>query len=59
MADLARPLQAFNFRRWIDEHRHLLRPPVGNKLVFRDTEFIVINGIACIKLTGILSGRKA
>jgi 3-hydroxyanthranilate 3,4-dioxygenase len=38
----ARPLQAFNFRRWIDEHRHLLKPPVGNKLVFRDTEFIIM-----------------
>lgn len=23
------------------------------------TEFIVVNGIACIKLTGVLSGRKA
>lgn len=42
MADSARPLQAFNFRRWIDEHRHLLRPPVGNKLVFRDSEFIIM-----------------
>ncbi len=38
----ARPLTAFNFRRWIDEHRHLLKPPVGNKLVFRDAEFIVM-----------------
>jgi 3-hydroxyanthranilate 3,4-dioxygenase len=41
-AAAARPLQAFNFRRWIDEHRHLLKPPVGNKLVFRDTEFIIM-----------------
>ena len=38
----ARPLQAFNFRGWIDAHRHLLKPPVGNKLVFRDAEFIVM-----------------
>ena len=38
----ARPLQAFNFRGWIDAHRHLLKPPVGNKLVFRDTEFIIM-----------------
>lgn len=37
-----RPLQAFNLRHWIDEHRHLLRPPVGNKRVFRDSEFIVM-----------------
>lgn len=36
------PLQAFNFRRWIDEHRHLLKPPVGNKRVFRDSEFIIM-----------------
>jgi 3-hydroxyanthranilate 3,4-dioxygenase len=35
-------LQAFNFRRWIDENRHLLRPPVGNRRVFRDTEFIIM-----------------
>jgi 3-hydroxyanthranilate 3,4-dioxygenase len=35
-------LQAFNFRRWIDENRHLLKPPVGNKQVFRDTEFIIM-----------------
>ena len=36
------PLRAFDFRRWIDEHRHLLKPPVGNKRVFRNTEFIVM-----------------
>lgn len=36
------PLQAFDFRRWIDEHRHLLKPPVGNKRVFRDSELIVM-----------------
>jgi 3-hydroxyanthranilate 3,4-dioxygenase len=36
------PLQAFNFRKWIDDHRHLLKPPVGNKQVFRDSEFIIM-----------------
>lgn len=36
------PLQAFNFREWIDAHRHLLKPPVGNKRVFRDSEFIIM-----------------
>jgi len=36
------PLQAFNFRSWIDENRHLLKPPVGNKRVFRDSEFIIM-----------------
>jgi len=35
-------LAAFNLKRWIDEHRHLLKPPVGNKLVWHDTEFQVM-----------------
>lgn len=37
-----RPIQAFNFRSWIDENRHLLKPPVGNKQVFKDAEFIIM-----------------
>jgi 3-hydroxyanthranilate 3,4-dioxygenase len=32
----------FNFQKWIDDHRHLLKPPVGNKLVYEDAEFIVM-----------------
>ena len=32
----------FNFHAWIDEHRHLLKPPVGNKQVYEDTDFIVM-----------------
>jgi 3-hydroxyanthranilate 3,4-dioxygenase len=35
-------LQTLNFRRWIDDNRHLLKPPVGNKVVYRDTEFIIM-----------------
>ncbi len=36
------PIQKpLNFQKWIDEHRHLLKPPVGNKLVYEDAEFIV------------------
>lgn len=31
-----------NFKTWIDDHRDLLKPPVGNKLVFEDTDFIVM-----------------
>ena len=37
---IARP---FNFQQWIDEHRHLLKPPVGNQQVFTDNaDFIVM-----------------
>ena len=35
-------LKAFSFQKWIDEHRHLLKPPVGNKMVFKDSTFIVM-----------------
>ena len=34
--------KAFNLRQWIDEHRNLLKPPVGNAAVWQDTEFIVM-----------------
>ena len=35
-------LAAFNLKHWIDEHRHLLKPPVGNKMIWQDTEFQVM-----------------
>ena len=35
-------LAAFNLKAWIDEHRHLLKPPVGNKMVWQDSEFLVM-----------------
>lgn len=31
-----------NFQQWIDEHRHLLKPPVGNAKVYENTDFIVM-----------------
>jgi len=35
-------LHAFNFREWIEANRSLLKPPVGNKRVFRDGDFIIM-----------------
>jgi 3-hydroxyanthranilate 3,4-dioxygenase len=35
-------LQAFNLHRWIEQHRQLLRPPVGNKRVFEDGDFLIM-----------------
>lgn len=32
----------FNFQKWIDEHRHLLKPPVGNKQVYESDDFIIM-----------------
>lgn len=34
-------LNAFNLQQWIDENRHLLKPPVGNKCII-DGDFIVM-----------------
>lgn len=36
------PVPPFNFQKWIDENRHLLQPPVCNKQVFEQDDFIVM-----------------
>src|ERR1700687_1010254 len=34
--------KALNFQRWIHEHRSFLKPPVCNKKVFEEDDFIVM-----------------
>lgn len=34
-------LAAFNFQQWIEDHRHLLKPPVGNQMVFKHADLMV------------------
>ncbi|WP_233883477.1 3-hydroxyanthranilate 3,4-dioxygenase [Tenacibaculum piscium] len=35
-------VQPLNFKKWIDENRHLLKPPVGNKQVWDNGDYIVM-----------------
>ena len=39
MAKLSSPI---NFKQWINDHRHLLKPPVGNKMVYEDADLIIM-----------------
>ena len=34
--------QPIHLARWVEEHRDLLKPPVGNKMVWSDSEFLVM-----------------
>src|SRR5699024_4639561 len=36
--------EAFNFQQWIDTHRHLLKPPVGNKCIVDDHFIVMVVG---------------
>jgi 3-hydroxyanthranilate 3,4-dioxygenase len=35
-------IQPFDFKQWIESHRHLLKPPVGNRRVYPDGDFIIM-----------------
>ncbi len=37
-----KPLAPFNLANWINQHRDELKPPVGNRRLFRDSEFIIM-----------------
>lgn len=40
-AQVMSKLRTINFQRWIDEHRHLLKPPVGNKQIWEDADMMI------------------
>ncbi len=39
---MSKLLPVINFKEWIENNRHLLKPPVGNKMVWQDGDFIAM-----------------
>ena len=35
-------IRPINFKKWIDEHRHLLKPPVMNQVVYKEADDFVV-----------------
>jgi len=35
-------IATFDFQQWIDEHSHLLRPPVGNQQVWQEADDLIV-----------------
>ena len=36
------PLKPMNLKRWVEEHRELLKPPIGAELLWKDSQFMVM-----------------
>lgn len=36
----------FNLNKWIDENRHLLKPPVGNRNIYKDADDYIVMVVA-------------
>ncbi len=47
-----KPGKPFNLKKWIDENRHLLKPPVGNQQVYKGNEDYIV------MVVGGPNGRK-
>ena len=41
MSNLTPSLKSFNFMQWIEDNKHLLKPPVGNVQIWEDTDMMV------------------
>ena len=39
---MANSVQAINLKRWISEHKDLLKPPIGAEVLWNDSEFMVM-----------------
>ena len=39
---MAKLFPVVNFKQWIDDNRHLLKPPVGNKCIWEDGDYIAM-----------------
>lgn len=39
-------IKPFNLNKWIDENRHLLKPPVGNKNIYVDSDDYIVMIVA-------------